>query len=68
MVTDQCYAFLFALHENNCFNWVVLNKAHLILTAGHYREQLGLLEYLRILRFLFAYLTAIFLLYAKPNF
>lgn len=38
---------------------MILDETFLILTAGHYREQLGRLGYLQTLRCLFVYLTAI---------
>lgn len=56
--TDHCRAFLRALLENGRLDRIVLDEAHLILTASHYREQLGKLGYLRTLACPFICLTA----------
>lgn len=57
-VTDHCRAFLLSLQENGRLDRIVLDEAHLILTASHYREQLGFLGYLRTLHCPFICLTA----------
>ncbi len=51
--TDHCRAFLRALQENGRLDRIVLEEAHLVLTASHYREQLGKLGYLCNLACLF---------------
>ncbi len=67
MATDHCRPFLLALQDNGRLNRIVLDEANLILTAGHYREQLGLLGYLRTLCCLFVCLTATLPPYAEPD-
>ena len=37
--TDHCRAFLRVLLKNWCLDRIVLDKAHLVLTASHYQEQ-----------------------------
>lgn len=66
-MTDHCRGFLLALQENGRLDRIILDEAHLILTAGYYREQLCLLGYLRILRCLFICLTATLPPCAEPN-
>lgn len=48
-MTDYCYTFLLTLQENGRLDCIVLDEAHLILTAGHYRERLDRLGYLQTL-------------------
>lgn len=64
-VTDYCDIFLLLLQENSHLDCIVLDEAHLILTASHYREQLGFFRYLRILHCLFICLTTTLPLHAK---
>ena len=65
--TDHCRAFLRALLENGRLDRIVLDEAHLVLTASHYREQLGKLGYLRTLACPFICLTATLPPSAEPD-
>lgn len=52
------FAFLRALHHDGRLNRIVLNEAHLLLTASHYRENLGSLGVLRRVKCSFVCITA----------
>jgi len=56
--TDQFVAFLRQLHDSGRVDRLVLDEAHLVLTASHYRDNLGWLGKLRQVPCPFVCLTA----------
>ena len=40
-ISPSFLTFAWCLHHTSCLNQIVLDKAHLLLTASHYQEQLG---------------------------
>lgn len=57
-VSERARSFLRALYANNRLDRIVLDEAHLLLTASHYREKLGLLGALRSIPCPFVCMTA----------
>ncbi len=57
-VTQSFRAFLQRLQKTGRLDRIILEEAHLLLTASHYREQLGLLGVLRNIGSPFVFMTA----------
>ncbi len=57
-VTQSFHAFLQRLQKPGRLDRIVMEEAHLLLTASHYCEQLRLLRVLRNIGTLFVYITA----------